>query len=280
MNSVSIPKCSACLAELGNEHFLSNCMFTSVSPDSSSTDINIHIVVTVLNAACIQQPPPGASLSLQGSVFSTQVVNVTTPTPSSNSSYTPFKGGLTLGAKIGIVVGCVLVLMSTIGFCIIWNGRRRRRAALAKAQRASGYLEWQRSQYPSGTLGTPQAGMVSSPFFDSPASQRPLNKSWNQPISPESPAEKVYFSPYSSQYNSPVSAVEGPSHAGTWQMDKKLPVGEDQEPGERIEMVGVGEKGKQSAWQAPSAPVLNPPGHGRNGSLGLTEEDARRGHAL
>jgi hypothetical protein len=123
--------------------------------------------------------------------------------------------------------------------------------------------------------------MASSPFFDSPQSQRPLNRSWGQALSPESPpAEKVYFSPYSSNYNSPVSAVEGPSQAATWSMDKKVPIGEDQEPGERIEMVGVGEKGKQSIWQAPPAPVLQTPGHGRGGSLGLTEEDARRGHAL
>jgi len=125
--------------------------------------------------------------------------------------------------------------------------------------------------------------MASGPFFDSPASQRPLRQglSWEHPLSPESPAEKVNFSPYTSQYNSPVSAVEGPSHTGTWEMDRKVPIGEDQEPGERIEMVGVGEKGKQSVWQAPPPPVLHAPGHGRGGgSLGLTEEDARRGHAL
>jgi hypothetical protein len=235
--------------------------------------------VNVLNAACIQQPAAGASLSLQGSVFSTQVVNATTPTPTPGSSYTASKGGLTLGAKIGIAVGGVLILMGSIGFCIIWNGRRRRRVALAKAQRASGYAEWQASQAGS-SFPTPAGGMSSGPFFDSPASQRPLTQqlSWDHSLSPESPQpEKAYFSPYSSNYNSPVSAVEHPSLAGTWHTDKKVPVAEDQEPGERIEMVGVG---KQSEWQTPQVPVLNAPRHGRSGSQGMTEEDARKGFAL
>jgi len=93
--------------------------------------------------------------------------------------------------------------------------------------------------------------------------------------------EKVYFSPYSSQYNSPVSGNDQIQAVGReWPIDRKGSVagslsglgrnwGTDKktvEPeGDKFEMQNV-------------APVLLHPGNGRES--GLTEDDARRGKAL
>ena len=106
--------------------------------------------------------------------------------------------------------------------------------------------------------------------------------------------EKVYFSPYSSQYTSPVSAVDviatkgrewpidrkGSFSRQEWPVDRKGSLGgrfgsrsrsrdgkEKEKEGDKIEMQNV-------------APVLLHPGHGRGGSVALTEEDVRRGEAL
>lgn len=93
--------------------------------------------------------------------------------------------------------------------------------------------------------------------------------------------EKVYFSPYSSQYNSPVDANDQFQHIGPgrdWPIDRKGSVGgssgvrsrsrEKREPlGDRIEMQNV-------------APVLLHPGNGRGRPITLTEEDAKNGHAV
>jgi len=144
-------------------------------------------------------------------------------------------------------------------------------------------------------------GASPGPFFDSPDSTRPLHP-WpmgrRDEESPVSTAgEKAYFSPYSSNYTSPVSAVDQVQVIGRewptdrkgspaqtsreWPMDRKGSFGDhraanlrsrsrEKKPeneGDRIEMQNV-------------APVLLHPGHGRGGSLGLTEEDARRGNAV
>jgi hypothetical protein len=223
--------------------------------------------VTVLDAACSQQPTLGNTLSLQGNVFSSTSVNITTPSATPISTYSPHTGGLTLGAKIGIIVAGILVLMATTGFCIVWHGKRRRRAVIAAIQRSSGYAEWQ-AQNGAGPHGTPYMGKPpGSPFFDSPQSQRPLRRalSWDQG-SPESQIEKAYFSPYSSQYTSPVSALEGPSHAGPWPMDNKglgLAV-EDTHPRDEIEMSNIDSKDPRGpGWQGTPPPVLQHPGNGR-----------------
>jgi hypothetical protein len=199
MNSVSVPKCSACLSEMNNENYLSN-------------------FVTVLEAACQQQPVPGGTLSVQGSVFSETIVNITTATPSASSSavYQAGANGLTRGAIIGIVIGGLVFLVTVAGFCVVWQGKRRRRRILAEKARASGY-EWQAKH---GAIGnSPQEH--SGPFFDSPLSQRPFANAWGDheasPVSAN--VEKAYFSPYSSQYTSPVSANDRPMHPQEWPTD-------------------------------------------------------------
>ena len=104
-------------------------------------------------------------------------------------------------------------------------------------------------------------------FFDSPASTRPLvsQRPWPIPqqqddhiVYEESPlsavGEKAYFSPYSSNYSSPVSATEQPHGVlGSWPLDRKGSLGAgnslgrtrsvdkvEREPeGDRIEMMNV-----------------------------------------
>src|SRR5690242_184814 len=101
------------------------------------------LVATVLNAACLQQPTVGNLISIKGNVFSSQIVNITTPQSTQNSTFTGVDtGGLNLGAKVGISVSAILFALGLTGFCIVWNGKRRRRRTLAKRQRESGYQDW------------------------------------------------------------------------------------------------------------------------------------------
>ncbi|CZR59233.1 uncharacterized protein PAC_09125 [Phialocephala subalpina] len=313
MNSVSAPKCSSCLQEMGNENFLAN-------------------FVTVLEGACVEQPVLGSRLNIAGNVFSSNTVNVTNPTATPISTYNPSKGGFTLGAKIGVAVGAIVIFLAITGFCIVWNGKRRRRRILAEKARASGY-EWQ-AHHGSMHHSSPREAVSQGPFFDSPQSQKPLftTNAWGQIISDDSPVsghpgmspdtqrgafEPAYFSPYSSTYTSPVSATDPPGakKVDQWPKDKKV---EPEDGGERIEMGAVGGAGQEypfpndkkdpasfgissmgrESWTAPQPPILSHPGNGRGQGLpgqglpsrqnsqqsqshgGLTEDDARKGHAL
>jgi hypothetical protein len=135
-------------------------------------------------------------------------------------------------------------------------------------------------------------------FFDSPDSQRPLTHQppWatHRPED-ESPAsafgEKVYFSPYSSTYNSPISAHDHiPPIARDWPAVERKGSIQDTPPVGRD--WGIDRKGsiqkerkereyEQGAMELQNvAPMLQHPGHGRTNSRGLTEEDAKRGSAL
>lgn len=244
----------------------------------SSSELIIIAVVTALDAACIQQPTPGKTISIQGNVFSSQMVNVTTPTPSAVGTYNPSSGGLTLGAKIGIAVGGVIAILVGLGFCVVWRGKQRRRRILAEKARQSGY-EWQARH---GNVGGGDVVGGEGAFFDSPQSQRPFANAWGHDDSPQSAnPEKAYFSPYTSHYSSPVSATDGPSHVQEWPRDKNGPAGLaiEEEGGERFEMVDVGDSPAKD-WTANDAPVLSHPGPGRSTQYGLTEEDAQRGEAL
>lgn len=294
LGSVSVSKCSGCLAEQSGEFYLTNFL-------------------TALNAACIQQPTSGNTISIQGSLFSTTTVNITNPTATPTGvNYSV--GGLTLGAKIGIAVGAIVLLLVVTGFCIVWNGKRRRRRILRQRQKESGYDDWMR-QHSSGpelglgvspTVGgaTPPMGATDGAFFDSPDSQRPLHPWSPRPGDEESPVstfgEKAYFSPYTSNYSSPVSAHDQiPSIGKEWPVERKTdihgPIDVERDwPIDRKSSVASGsgrirsrsrenrEKerdGGQFEMQN-VAPLLMHPGHGRRGSIGLTEEDAKRGAAL
>lgn len=268
-------------------------LYTVYATQASATDPSL-IVVTALEAGCQQQPKPGVSLSIQGSVFSTTPVNITTPMPSGASIPAIDRGSLSLGAKVGIAAAGVVVILFLAGFCIICRGRRRRRAEIARHQRESGYAKWfeeQQMHGQDGGTGMSSGDVSAGGFFDSPQSQRPLNQGrpWaDRHIEDESPAsamgEKAYFSPYTSQYSSPVSAndIKQPIMQ-EWPLDRKgsINTGKERdrrepepEPfGERIEM--------QAVKHMSPPPVLAQPGPGRVFlRTPLTEEDVKRGDAI
>lgn len=255
------------------------------------------LVVIALQAACQQQPVNGATLSLQGTVFSTTPVNITTPSATPTSSYTPSTGGLTLGAKIGIAVAVVLLVLGLAGFCVVWCGKRRRRRILAEKAKANGY-EYQVRHSRLGVVGTPQQNDV--PFFDSPQSQRPFANAWgHDDISPASATvEKAYFSPFTSQYTSPISAVDGPTYPQEWPRDSKRVMTPDSQyhvpnwprDGKRgslvvgmhtegIEMKDVRNQDSKN-WPPNPTPLLSHPGPGRVAPGGLSDEDVKKGFAV
>lgn len=207
---------------------------------------------TLLYGACEQQPAPGSTLSFQGSPFSTTQLNMTSPTPSSvpGTAYP----GLSLNGRIGVAVGIIVFALFITGFCIIFNGRRRRRRVLRQHQLDTGYAAWKNSHNVDGLGGhipvndttSAVSNMTSGSggFFDSPNSQKPLQPQyWGQqqphggnfnghaimtpvedsPITPV--AEKVYLSPYSSPYSSPATAstdANGRNPNGdSWPTDRK-----------------------------------------------------------
>jgi hypothetical protein len=112
--------------------------------------------------------------------------------------------------------------------------------------------------------------------------------------------EKAYFSPYTSNYSSPVSANDQiPPIGREWSVERKTdlhsPVMVSKDwPIDRKSSVASGSgrvrsRSKENREKTRDAgqfemqnvaPVLMHPGHGRGGSIGLTEEDAKRGAAL
>ncbi|KAK6610792.1 hypothetical protein H4I96_02390 [Botrytis cinerea] len=191
---------------------------------------------TLLYGACDQQPAPGSTLSFQGSPFSTTQLNMTSPTPTSvaGQAYT----GLSLNARIGVAVGIIVLALFITGFCIVFNGRRRRRRILRQHQLDTGYAAWKNAHDVDGLGGhIPGDSLIvlipknlysriigsattSWGNFNGPAVMSPIEDS---PITPM--AEKVYLSPYSSPYSSPATAstdANGRSPNGEqWPMDRK-----------------------------------------------------------
>lgn len=168
------------------------------------------IVVTILNAGCIQQPPPGTRLSIQGTPFSqTAQVNITTPTPVSLPYSDGSSGGLSLGAKIGIAVGALLFLLVLAGITIICTGRRRRRAFLAQKAR----LSYAGGDPAKATTFSPQTpgGMFDSPL----SSQRPFANAWGYPQDVKGPPSMVS--------ESPISPVGRQGRTPDWARDRKGP---------------------------------------------------------
>lgn len=170
-------------------------------------------VVVALQAGCKQQPDAGLALGLDGDIFSATPVEITEPTPrvSVDSSWFD-QGPLDINAKAGIAAGGLVFVISIIGFIIIWRGKRRRRAFLATLA-SSRPIQKGKGGWPSSPLARGPGEMGETPL-----SQRPLRgNGWN-----DSPMTDVteqpygrYFSPYSSQYTSPVNGNEA-LHGAQW----------------------------------------------------------------
>ena len=239
--------------------------------------------MTVLQAGCQQQPVPGVTISIEGDVFSTDRVNITAPTPSATVNPDWFDHGpLNLGAKVGIGAGGFVALLVLAGCCIVWNGKRRRRAYLRRLETKMSRKAWPAS---------PQVGGHGGEMFETPMSQRPLRGWDDSPMSAQTDsAFPRYFSPYSSQYNSPVSAQDPPAmqwpEAARGRKDNiGVALSPDgtrsgkQEFTETYEMHEVESAGSSSSKArsqvSQDAPVLNHPGYGRHGSSQPRTYDAQ-----
>ncbi|KAK0376612.1 hypothetical protein CLIM01_06028 [Colletotrichum limetticola] len=284
-----VASCSSCL-RAGNNNFINNFL-------------------TILDAGCQQKPVPGTTISVDGSPFSKTRVNITEPTPTNTYVSDYNSGPISLGGKVGIAIGGVVLLLVVAGFCIVWNGKRRRRAFLKtlemKQQGGGGRTGWPTPLNTSGIGGTPLSQKPLRTWDASPQSRGP-SRGWDDsPMSAngEQPYTR-YFSPYSSQYNSPVSGAEAP--AMQWPVNDANPQRQPQEiglafGGDNQEQRWNDSKGKERSesyemrdvepeWDArqryPSPPNVQQPAHTvyaeHNPAAyhGLTEEDLRRGYAL
>ncbi|KAL2021510.1 hypothetical protein VTK56DRAFT_7143 [Thermocarpiscus australiensis] len=186
-----VPKCSPCLTVL----------------DDRGQYLNNYLMI--LEAACEQKPAPGSTVSVEGDPFSTDTVEIVPPHPTYATVPTPDYGPVSLGARVGIAFGGLAFILAVAGFCIVCIGKRRRRAFLRELERRHGAQGWPHPKFRYGSDRDGGAG--SSDMFETPVSQRPL-RGWEN----ESPVSALpertfprYFSPYTSQYSSPVTVPEG-----------------------------------------------------------------------
>jgi hypothetical protein len=190
-----VPKCSPCLLALQDGVYTNNYM-------------------TILEAACEQKPAPGSTVSIDGDPFSTTPIVIVPPEVTYASVPTPDYGSISLGARVGIAFGGLAFLLAVAGFCIVCNGKRRRRAFLRELERRHGA-----GGYPHPKTWYGGSGSVGPDMFETPVSQRPLH-GWDteSPVSAHTDGTfPRYFSPYSSQYNSPITGPEGPNPStGHW----------------------------------------------------------------
>lgn len=179
----------------------------------SSSQSFMANMVAMLQVGCDQKPAAGSTISVDGSIFSTTLMNETTPTATSTWSGIYNHGPLSLGAEVGIAIGGLCFILAVAGFCVVCNGRRRRRAFLHKLEMRHKDAGW-----PHPTTG-PQASGVTGGMIhrgadmnETPLSQKPLRGWDDSPLSATAsePNYARYFSPYSSQFNSPVTASDTP----------------------------------------------------------------------
>ncbi|KAI0456797.1 hypothetical protein F5B21DRAFT_466761 [Xylaria acuta] len=247
----------------------------------------IRNFVSILSGACQLQLQPAQTIPLTGAIFSNDLVNVTNPTNTATPKVHNNVGPLSSGALAGIVIGGVVFLLIALGCGVVINGKRRRKNYLRRR-------EEQTKNWPS----PPAAG---GEMFETPLSQRPLRGGWgDSPVSAGTTTEGAYpypryFSPYATQFDSPVSAVDSSHGQMAWPAEKAQSIGvalspdhdnaespwSDRKGKERADVGADGyelQEGVNSAggygFPVPSppaipfeAPVLNHPGYGRQGQV-------------
>jgi len=242
-NEALVPRCEACLQQLGNQDYLTN-------------------YVIALDAACSQRPKAGSTLSISGSLFSSAEVVITTPTPSSaSSSYSYTSNTKTTSKIVGIVVGTIVFCLIVAGVFVVCRGKRRRRAHLRKLARASFRGPGFSNRYEQ-TKDHNSPISINSAMFMAPHSY-PWQTYSHQDESPvSSMGDPAHFSPYVSNYNSPVSskvAKQQPQFFPTNEKSKDV-VQERQVQGDEFEMTHLqevdGERWPQGAGPADSRPNL------------------------
>ncbi|KAF2970327.1 hypothetical protein GQX73_g3216 [Xylaria multiplex] len=256
-----LDKCTSCLLA-GSKSYLRN-------------------FVSILSGACRLQLEPPQTIPLTGAIFSNDLANVTNPTPTAAVQAHNSVGPLSYGAIAGIVIGGVAFVLTLLGCGVVMNGKRRKKNYLRGC-------EEQTKNCPS----PPGAGDM----FETPLSQKPLRGGWgDSPVSAATTDGQYqyarYFSPYTTQFDSPTSAVEGHGQM-TWPAEKAQSIGVALSPDhDRAESPWSDRKGKEKAdasvdgyelqgisstggygYPVPppppilsEAPVLNHPGYGRQG---------------
>ncbi|KFY46111.1 hypothetical protein V494_00612 [Pseudogymnoascus sp. VKM F-4513 (FW-928)] len=231
----NILKCRDCIETVEKEEYLVNFM-------------------TILSASCQQKPGKGALIGIEGDPFSSTRVQITKPFSSADiiaSSFNPPSGPLNLGAKIGIAVGGFLLILIVVGTCIVWRGRRRRRAILANYAASPNMAQAPRWK---GTDDSPQS--MSSGAFMTKAS----NYQWPAQSTDDSPASAVSrggagFSPYVSQHTSPSGPAPGEfPHVPIPAPYRRESIGSLRPQGELIEMSPLGE-GERERWEREAGSV-------------------------
>ncbi|KAI9746478.1 MAG: hypothetical protein M1818_000191 [Claussenomyces sp. TS43310] len=121
-----------------------------------------------------------------------------------------------MGAKVGIAVGAIVFCLITAGCFIVCRGKRRRRAHLQKLAKASFHGPAMTDRYnESREFHNPQSNNNNNNNNNNNgvfAQQQtyPWQAYGHQNESPvSSMGEASYFSPYTSNYNSPVSPQVG-----------------------------------------------------------------------
>jgi hypothetical protein len=182
----------------------------------ASDDYYLANMVALLQIGCSQKPVPGATVAVDGGVFSNTLLQEGTPTPINSWTGDTDSGPLSLGAKVGIAIGGLCFALAVAGFCIVCNGRRRRRAYLRRLEMRQKDAGW---PHPGGGGGRGEGGGTGGvsargpDMNETPLSQKPLRGWDDSPLSATATDTSYgrYFSPYSSQYNSPVSAAGTPA---------------------------------------------------------------------
>lgn len=195
-------------------------------------------MVEMLQVGCDQKPEPGSTISVSGTIFSTTLMNETSPTPTSTWTSLYNNGPLSLGAEVGIAIGGLCFVLAVAGFCIVCNGRRRRRAFLRKLE-----MRHKDSGWPHPFVGGIPRG---ADMNETPLSQKPL-RGWDdspQSATASEPSYARYFSPYSSQFSSPVTGADGPA-----MMAQQWPQGQQPEYGSPHEQQTTHHIGFPSAAQ-------------------------------
>jgi hypothetical protein len=204
-----LQKCTTCLQQIGNENYIANCrcLFEKQSCTRYSRNYILTLtssVIIALTAGCEQEPTAGSQISIQGSLFQSTLVNITTPTKSSIPTYySPPSGPLTLTAKVGIAVGGLVLILLITGCFIVCRGKRRRRAHLKQLARTNYRAPepaWMQKEWNSPESETSRG-------FMAPDKQRWQGGNDDSPMSTRG-SERV-FSPYVSQYTSPTSPEGG-----------------------------------------------------------------------
>lgn len=223
---------------------------------------------------------------MDSTLFQQKSVNIRytiAPTAPATAPSAP-SGPLTLGAKVGIVVGGIIFLLVIAGVTIICCGKRRRRRNLA--ERVRRMKEYEPPFGPRSPTRVPvrpkwatkgddedirQVGTAHSEYAgDSKHGFSPYTSETESPVT--YPSDKVAFSPYSSQYSSPVSAREGllPSQSWDWKLHSKDPSGGQDQAYEmdkvRMHDKVVEDQRRQEEWMNEGAqkgytatPLIRPP---------------------